>query len=227
MASGVIYSSADNYDKDQSFPSFSKPEIVGFFNLNENREYNDDIKKLSYFRCKVGEKVHFDLNIMAEKHQNKPASSEDENLDHILTFIEKNIVVLRSDQPDQILNTDFICFRGLLRLLMCSPYETREPWLIRATKYKGTIYLCTKETEHKKHEKQKRSSRDIKFMRYGYKFEQYVFAEGLKDPDGNRPVKEAEEFCVMYSSKLNGLKMLYGAEIDGVDSKHIISNLEE
>ncbi len=36
-------------------------------------------------------------------------------------------------------------------MLMCSPYETREEWLVSAIKHKGTIYLHKEETETKVH----------------------------------------------------------------------------
>lgn len=37
-------------------------------------------------------------------------------------------------------------------------------------------------------------------------------------PDTGQAVNENEEFCVVFSTKLNNKKILYGAEIDGVIS---------
>lgn len=34
------------------------------------------------------------------------------------------------------------------------------------------------------------------------------------------PVNECEEFCCMFTTTLNGQKILYGAEMDGVESDH-------
>ncbi len=44
------------------------------------------------------------------------------------------------------LNTDFVCFRGCLTTLMCTPFEPREDWRVAAVKFRGTIYLHKEET---------------------------------------------------------------------------------
>lgn len=41
-------------------------------------------------------------------------------------------------------------------------------------------------------------------------------------PDTRPPVNENEEFCCVYASSLNGKRMLYGAEMDGVLSSEKI-----
>lgn len=162
METQRLYPRAQNYSKDQRFPAISKPSIVGFFNLNDKREYEEDISSLGYFKLNPDKKVEFDLNVMENRHQDKPDSADKENLDHILTFIQKNFECLRSNKPKQLLNSDFICFRGLLRLLMCTPYENRDPWLIRATKFKGSIYLCALDTQEKIQERANRNEMNEK-----------------------------------------------------------------
>lgn len=42
-----------------------------------------------------------------------------------------------------------------------------------------------------------------------------------KEPITNVPVNENEEFCCMFSSSFNGQKMLYGAEMDGIESNEV------
>lgn len=37
-------------------------------------------------------------------------------------------------------------------------------------------------------------------------------------PDTDEPVNESEEFCCMFNANLNGKKLLYGAEMDGIES---------
>lgn len=36
------------------------------------------------------------------------------------------------------------------------------------------------------------------------------------------PVNESEEFCAMFTSKLNGMQLLYGAEMDGIESDQLV-----
>lgn len=73
------------------------------------------------------------------------------------------------------LNTDFVCFRGLLTQIMCS-LHLREDWTICATKWKDTIYLCAadnKQTYNIPKEEQN------KFCSWGYKFEQYMLTSNI------------------------------------------------
>lgn len=41
-----------------------------------------------------------------------------------------------------------------------------------------------------------------------------------KKPPTDEPVNECEEFCCMFSTTLNGQRILYGAEMDGIESDH-------
>ena len=47
-------------------------------------------------------------------------------------------------------------------------------------------------------------------------------------PVTNVPVNEAEEFCCMFSTTLNGQRILYGAEMDGIESNdtHDLDNTD-
>lgn len=49
-----------------------------------------------------------------------------------------------------------------------------------------------------------------------------------KKPPTNVPVNEAEEFCCMFSTTLNGQRILYGAEMDGIESNdtHDLNNAD-
>ena len=72
------------------------------------------------------------------------------------------------------LNTDFICWRGLITKILCTPYENREGWKIAITLYNHTYYMCEFDTDARK-EQRKSESHYQKVLTYGgYKFEQYV-----------------------------------------------------
>ena len=65
-------------------------------------------------------------------------------LDDFLKWILRNrqLFALHGDRTNDLksLNTDFICFRGVLTTIMVSPYE-QNAWRIVAHHFKGTIYL--------------------------------------------------------------------------------------
>ena len=74
------------------------------------------------------------------------------------------------------LHTDFVCWRGLLTRLLCTPFENRDDWRIAITKFRGTYFLCEFETESKKVQKEQITPRQDEMTYWGWKFEQYVTA---------------------------------------------------
>ncbi|KAF0299349.1 Decapping and exoribonuclease protein [Amphibalanus amphitrite] len=116
------------------------------------------------------------------------------------------------------LSTDFVCYRGLITKLMATPYENREPWIICATKWRGTIYLCAFDTEQKIAERQRETPRQKAMSSWGYKFEQYMMSDSPgAAPDPHTPAVESAEFCCVLRSRLGRHSVVYGAEVDGVD----------
>ncbi|XP_043216403.1 decapping and exoribonuclease protein-like isoform X2 [Amphibalanus amphitrite] len=116
------------------------------------------------------------------------------------------------------LSTDFVCYRGLITKLMATPYENREPWIICATKWRGTIYLCAFDTEQKIADRQRETPRQKAMSSWGYKFEQYMMSDSPgAAPDPHTPAVESAEFCCVLRSRLGRHSVVYGAEVDGVD----------
>ena len=83
---------------------------------------------------------------------------------------------------------DFVCFRGLLTTLMCTPYERRDGWEFNAVKFKKTIYLCAVETDQKKSQRLNESQRQKDMCSWGFKFEQYVLSDEPRISDPNHDV---------------------------------------
>lgn len=195
----------------------------GFFSVDGDRKYQDSICNLKYL--KIPSRVDFNLNLGDSSYVDKPESAQDEQLTHILTYLEKHKAMMMSSQT----TPHFVCFRGLLRMLMSTPYEEREAWIVLATKFKNTIYLCSQETQQKKSDKQRRTARDVKFMRYGFKFESFLLSDHPSEPPpgSSKPIIEAEEFCAMFSTELDGKRILYGAEMDGVIASQPCRSLDD
>lgn len=157
------------------FPDISEPKIIGSFSVDKERRYVPNAQNCKYLRTPLPSgPVFYDLNVGLESVVRKPESARQEKIDHLLRFIVENLHLIRNDGPTGGISMDFVCFRGLLRLLMCTPYEHRDPWIIRATKFKGTIYLCDEETEEHYETRQNESEYQKAIMSYGFKFEQYM-----------------------------------------------------
>lgn len=157
----------------REFPSISKPSIIGYFSIDGNREYVSDAHNCKYYwRNWQNQVINYDLNIGAESaiHQ----LDVDVKIDQMLLFIINNFDKLRDENSQ--LRYQFVCFRGLLRQIMCTPYDNNvaSSWIILATKYRGTIYLCAFETNMKKRKKMEETREQKLYCSYGYKFEQYL-----------------------------------------------------
>lgn len=72
------------------------------------------------------------------------------------------------------LNTDFIAWRGHLVKILCTPYESRDPWRMDACRYNGTIYISEVETEARKMQRASDNERQKLMCYWGYKFEDYM-----------------------------------------------------
>lgn len=204
------------------FPKIRKPNVVGYFSINENREIVYDHSRLQYLKL-PSSNFSFDLNIGFENFISKP--DQDEKIDFLLRYILTNSKTSdKVNQHSRPVDHDFVCFRGLLRLIMCTPYENRENWIILATKYKGTIYLCAQETDEKKARAAEETQQSKKFCYYGHKFENYFSTSDPNiQPDTQSPIELSNEFCCMFETKLENFKILYGAEMDGINQNDIIT----
>ena len=110
-------------------------------------------------------------------------------------------------------------FRGLLTVLLCTPYERRDGWIIDVVRWRGTLYLLQVETNKRKEEKRKESRRQKQMSSWGYKFEQLMTsAVPGEAPNTEIPVNENEEFCCLFRTRIGKVSVVYGAEMDAYQS---------
>lgn len=205
-----------NYQANK-FPTITKPKIIGYFSINDDREYQADHSRLQYLKC-PSKKKDLDLNLNSGFESVIPKPECDEKINFLLKYILNNINTLKTKESE-LLPYNFVCFRGLLRLLMCTPYENNASWIILATKWKGTIYLCAMDTEEKKMRDANETEQSKRFCYYGFKFEQYFLTSHPEDePNTSKPIALSNEFCSMFETDLESNKVMYGAEMDGIIS---------
>ncbi|KAH7936848.1 hypothetical protein HPB49_005746 [Dermacentor silvarum] len=70
----------------------------------------------------------------------------------------------------------FVCRRGTLHSVLCTPYDRPNDWLVGATQHRGVVYLRAFDTEAWKEQFKRRTSDHSAdhFTYWGYKFEQYM-----------------------------------------------------
>ncbi|WAQ95711.1 DXO-like protein [Mya arenaria] len=185
----------DKRSFDKEFPHFREPVEIGHFSLDISRTFHCDKSQLKYFiKPKDFKNVRFDLT-KGYSEMIKKDETKTERINDILRWILRNKETFnlaaegKSADSETIrnLNTDFICWRGLLTKLLCTPYENRDDWKIAVTLHNGTYYLCEFDTEAKKKEKAERTERQEEMCCWGWKFEQYLTADS---PEG-KPSPEA------------------------------------
>ena len=72
--------------------------------------------------------------------------------------------------------TDFVCWRGLLTKLLCTPYEKLEGWKIAVCRFRRTLYMCEFETDEKLDDSRFDDKRQQEMSYWGFKFETYITA---------------------------------------------------
>ncbi|KAF7993026.1 hypothetical protein HCN44_005807 [Aphidius gifuensis] len=196
-----------NNSSDDSFPKFTKPKIIGYFSLNSERSWSQDAKQLGYYYplSKLQNKINFDLNQGIDNVIRK-ASNLDEKIDHLLRWIKLNSDKLTTT-PDskKWIDADFVIYRGQLTKIMKSLYDFKEGWILCAVKFKGTIYICSFDTDEDKAAAENITPQQKQFMSW------------------EKPVNENEEFDCVFTTRLNDKKILYGAEVDGLYSNEKIN----
>ncbi|XP_013166521.1 PREDICTED: decapping and exoribonuclease protein-like [Papilio xuthus] len=190
----------------KSFPSFEEPKIIGYIGY----------ENLMFAKSVENKQVNLDLNYLREKTVLKPQNL-DVKLDELLKFLLQNEIRLNLCKNYVIDNAKFMCYRGLMTCIACTPYEKKEGWRLVAILFKGNIYLCKRDTEEKRIQKQNFTKEDQKFTSWGYKFEQYILSESPHaEPNPNLPLDENKEFSLVFKTHLKKHTLIYGAEMDGI-----------
>ncbi|KAH8245249.1 hypothetical protein KR032_007283 [Drosophila birchii] len=207
----------------QPFPNLSRPRCIGCCSITGKR-FIDDTSKVNYLYGPPFPDLPLDLNAGIADVIRKQPGHEQKDLEFMLRYIDHHKAELlgpRSTQPETLgLRAHFVTLRGILRQIMCLQYERNCVFRIKATLLNGTIYMAKEETEQQRLRKENMTKRDWDMCSWGYKFEQYVTCDHPQSrPVTDVPVDEGDEFLAMFSSQLNGIDLLYGAEVDCIASK--------
>ncbi|EDW32643.1 GL18293 [Drosophila persimilis] len=208
-----------------SFPKFSHPECIGFFSINSQQEFEDNSSGASYLWMPPKESFPLDLKAGYERVIRKIEKTGIDDLANLLKYIYNHQQLLTPTESKSLaLRADFVACRGVLRLLMCMPYETRDDFCVRATRLNGTIYIAKIQTDQQREEKVSMTEHSAAMCSWGFKFEQYMSSPVPNTPpDTSLPVNEAVEFNAMFRCSLQGMRLLYGAEMDGIVSRNPVN----
>lgn len=166
---------------------FQLPRAVGFFSLDVGRDYHNDCSQLRYLSLDeqsgiwTGNRsctVNFNLKRGISKAVEKDEEGiQEKMLDDLLKWIlqerkARNANIVEIADPLLQLNMEFVCFRGLLTLLIATPYEKQEGWTIVASRHGNTVYMF--QLKDVSNNWSARNPRMKEMALWGFKFEQYL-----------------------------------------------------
>ncbi|KYM88373.1 60S ribosomal protein L13a [Atta colombica] len=154
-------------------------ELIGHFSIDNDLQYHADLSQLKYYIPPSDpNNVNFDLNKNFMSTRHRPTSYL--KLDNLLRWLsnnfhrfEKPLSVL---QKEHWLDIEFIASRGTIKTILYSLYKMRDEWIICASKYRGTIYLCEFYSNEREHQYINASMSEKQLQSWGYKFDQYMIA---------------------------------------------------
>ncbi|XP_026288994.1 uncharacterized protein LOC113213981 [Frankliniella occidentalis] len=195
-----------------TFPPFAQPMVVSYFSLDQDRRFTPDTSQLRYmYLPREAEDVGWDLNHGLSKVQRSDHAKSIERIDNLLRGILASGVSVSQEVAS------FMCLRGLLTRIMTTPYEQNQGWEILVSRFRGVLFMCAQETPEQRRERMGATENQKRFSSWGFKFEQYITTDQPGcPPETETPVKEGEEFCCLFRTKLSDRRLLYGAEMDAV-----------
>ena len=189
----------------------------------EGRSYDEGESELRVLEIPKNPKhIRFDLNDgyvrLAEGGEVLCANLKEEPaLKELSTWILKNkhTFQLKSNVETKcLLNTDFVTYRGVFTRIMTTPYENREDWLICATKFKGTIYMCLFMSEKKREDEMTRGDTLNLMCHGGLRFEEYISTPLDPTLPPKTDFGRHNEYNCVVRSRLGSHSLVYGAEMD-------------
>lgn len=123
-------------------------------------------------------------------------------------------------QQSLLADTDFVCGRGTLARIACTPYDKRNDWRLVACRHRGTIFLCSSLTDAYRQLRldDKADPERDRPAYWGYKFEQFMAAsEPGGEPNVQAMVNEREACHIVVRSRLASHSLLVAAQVDCAD----------
>lgn len=199
--------------------NYEKPSIIGAYSLNRERKFQNDMSQLRYLKIPQ----HIDIDLKTSEIIPAVYNSK-ERVKQLTNFI---MCYPKQCLENNRVNADFVCFRGVLRFLMSTPYENYKIWTIDAVKLKETIYMDMDSHTHLSETPSINfcpSERALKFQKGIMSLD--PFDEVREDPE--ETIYENEEFCTAMSTTIdNQVKIIFGMQSAGVESNNFIESLDD
>ncbi|XP_034110295.1 protein cutoff [Drosophila albomicans] len=119
---------------EDTFPVVKEPINVGVYSVSPEGVFENCNKRMRFFQPLVT--CPFALGANENLLQDEDVANRS-YLDTLLLFLTST-----QERRQMIRNTEFVCSRDVLVLLLCTPYDRKKKWSIAVSKYRNTIYMC-------------------------------------------------------------------------------------
>lgn len=207
---------------------------IGFFGVTGDRKYDRSSRQFRYFRMPPKEDLPLNLNAGVSEGAKPPDQSNKESLDFLLYFLQdhyfkdKKSAAHDEDEPREPCKKckkdtglpEFITMRGILSLLMHSPFDFMNDWCLHVTRFKDSFYICKRLTSQCYENRCNFTEAQRKYCSWGFIFEQMCSTASINEkPVTNQiTVNENMEFCFLFKASISDKTILYAAEMDGIIS---------
>jgi RAT1-interacting protein len=188
-----------------------QPRELACFSYSNTRKLLHDNSALLYYHPMT----QFDLNAGFETRIER--AKVPEHLDALIESMTKN------DLHKHKFN--FVTWRGIMTKLFCLPFDTRDSFILQATRVDDSIYIEEVETEDKKKREARTNEREARMAYWGISFENLsthpVPLSKLSSSDKQALAVRAEnqvntnvQYCSVFKSRIGKHSVLLGAEVD-------------
>ncbi|KAL0082305.1 hypothetical protein F4703DRAFT_1739362 [Phycomyces blakesleeanus] len=198
------------------FPTYAQPAEITSYSIDHNRQVWFDDRELKYYYPPNGKDLYVGFDKFIKRDESIP--------EHIDTLLDALTNARQKASNPQLAQADIVTWRGIMTKIMCTPTTRNEPWMLRATRHKNTIYI-----EEQAMDEKKRNEADLPIKEQmqcygGYRFETLCTLSKPPskvqkgDPELLQRLNDSADtniqYCVVVKTKLGKNSLIMGAEVD-------------
>ncbi|KAI9499528.1 RAI1 like PD-XK nuclease-domain-containing protein [Zychaea mexicana] len=198
-------------------PEYRQPIEVNSYSIDADRRVWFDDRELKYYAAprltSTTPSLSYNYDRFVQRDETIP--------EHIDTLLDA-LTDAKSKSTVDDTQADIVTWRGIMTKLFCTPFSRNEPWELRVTRSKGTIYIEEQQTEQKRQREATTDDRQRLMSYWGYQFEAMCTST---DPKGEAPIVNEDmeppntnvQYCVIVRTRLGGNSIIMGAEVDCIE----------
>lgn len=194
------------------FPKLSKPQLVGEYSLSSGLDYENSDARIRYMERISAITCPISLRKTVDPHLEDDEEFCLRDLQNMFLFLGSS-----TERLHMLLCHDIICSRGVLELLMCSPYDYTKNWTIAVSKFRNTMYMCEVQNEELGQarfdiERLNKRIKDSLLKNLRQKC-LVSMADKVVQTETDRQTKDSGQYYGVFSLEIIGIRLLFDAPL--------------